>query len=277
MTWTILILVIGILLFLFGGMLLPKGDEKKPSAGKIVVKKSITLIAIILIAGSVCRLYMPYYLTAVNPIIVQEMITGMQEQQNAEKNKQIRKFVRSEGDRMMRDAPVMGNRKDAKKTIYVWTDFSCPFCRRVHGEIDRVLADRDDVRVVIKNFSIHGDLSDAPAKAVIAANIQDPEKAAKLTDMLMTRDYYSQEDLSDQSKIAEKVEASVMKFAEEVGLDTKKLKEDMEGEVVARELRNVRDLAQRFEITGTPFLIIGEQAFPGAIPADQIESALDAE
>lgn len=277
MTWTILVLVIGILLFLFGGMLLPKGDEKKPSAGKIVVKKSITLIAIILIAGSVCRLYMPYYLTAVNPIIVQEMITGMQEQQNAEKNKQIRKFVRSEGDRMMRDAPIMGNRKDAKKTIYVWTDFSCPFCRRVHGEIDRVLADRDDVRVVIKNFSIHGDLSDAPAKAVIAANIQDPEKAAKLTDMLMTRDYYSQEDLSDQSKIAEKVEASVMKFAEEVGLDTKKLKEDMNGEVVARELRNVRDLAQRFEITGTPFLIIGEQAFPGAIPADQIESALDAE
>ena len=277
MTWTILVLVVGILLFLFGGMLLPKGDEKKPSAGKIVVKKSITLIAIILIAGSVCRLYMPYYLTAVNPIIVQEMITGMQEQQNAEKNKQIRKFVRSEGDRMMRDAPIMGNRKDAKKTIYVWTDFSCPFCRRVHGEIDRVLADRDDVRVVIKNFSIHGDLSDAPAKAVIAANIQDPEKAAKLTDMLMTRDYYSQEDLSDQSKIAEKVEASVMKFAEEVGLDTKKLKEDMEGEVVARELRNVRDLAQRFEITGTPFLIIGEQAFPGAIPADQIESALDAE
>ena len=277
MTWTILVLVIGILLFLFGGMLLPKGDEKKPSAGKIVVKKSITLIAIILIAGSVCRLYMPYYLTAVNPIIVQGMITGMQEQQNAEKNKQIRKFVRSEGDRMMRDAPIMGNRKDAKKTIYVWTDFSCPFCRRVHGEIDRVLADRDDVRVVIKNFSIHGDLSDAPAKAVIAANIQDPEKAAKLTDMLMTRDYYSQEDLSDQSKIAEKVEASVMKFAEEVGLDTKKLKEDMEGEVVARELRNVRDLAQRFEITGTPFLIIGEQAFPGAIPADQIESALDAE
>lgn len=277
MTWTILVLVIGILLFLFGGMLLPKGDEKKPSAGKIVVKKSITLIAIILIAGSVCRLYMPYYLTAVNPIIVQEMITGMQEQQNAEKNKQIRKYVRSEGDRMMRDAPIMGNRKDAKKTIYVWTDFSCPFCRRVHGEIDRVLADRDDVRVVIKNFSIHGDLSDAPAKAVIAANIQDPEKAAKLTDMLMTRDYYSQEDLSDQSKIAEKVEASVMKFAKEVGLDTKKLKEDMEGEVVARELRNVRDLAQRFEITGTPFLIIGEQAFPGAIPADQIESALDAE
>lgn len=274
MTWTILVLVVGILLFLFGGMLLPKGDEKKPAAGKIVAKKCITLISIILISGSMCRLYTPFYLTAINPAIVQEMVTGMQEQQQEEKNKQIRKVVRSEGEQLMRDAPVLGNR-DAKKTIYVWTDFSCPYCRRVHGEIERVLADRDDTRVVIKNFSIHGPLSDGPAKAVIAAKLQDPEKAAALTNMLMTRDFYTQDDLKDQSKIAEKVEANVMKMAKEAGLDTEKLKEDMNGEVVARELRNVRDMAQRFEINGTPFLIIGEQAFPGAIPADQIEAALD--
>ena len=66
-----------------------------------------------------------------------------------------------------------------------------------------------------------------------------------------------------------------MKMAKEAGLDTEKLKEDMNGEVVARELRNVRELAQRFEINGTPFLIIGEKAFPGAIPYDQINDALN--
>lgn len=274
MTWTILVLVVGILLFLFGGMLLPKGDAKKPSAKNIFAHKSIKLIAVILIAGSVCRLYVPYYLTAVNPIIVQEMVNGMQEQQQAEKNKHIRKMVRSEGDKMIADAPVLGNR-DAKKTIYVWTDFSCPYCRRVHSELYRVLNERDDVRVVVKNFSIHGPLSDGPAKAVIAAKLQSPEKAAELTDMLMTREFYTQEDLKDSSKIAEKVEANVMKMAEEVGLDTEKLKEDMNGEVVARELRNVRDLAQQFEISGTPFLIIGEKAFPGAIPYSQINEALE--
>ena len=57
--------------------------------------------------------------------------------------------------------------------------------------------------------------------------------------------------------------------------DAKQLKEDMTSEVVEVELANVRDLAQRFEITGTPFLIIGEQAFPGALPASQIKAALD--
>lgn len=273
MTWTILVLVLGIALYMFGGMLL-KHDGKKPSTGIILAKKSIKIVAIILVAGSVCRLFVPYYLTNVNPAIVQDMVNGMQEQQNAEKNKQIRSYVRAKADTMVADAPVLG-KQDAKKTVFVWTDFSCPYCRRVHGELERVLADRDDVRVVVKNFSIHGPLSDAPAKAVIAAKLQSPEKSAALVNMLMNRDYYSQEDLQDQSKIGEKVEKNVMKMAEEAGLDTKQLKQDMNGEVVARELSNVRDTAQRFEISGTPFLIIGEQAFPGAIPYDQIIKALN--
>ena len=273
MTWTILILLIGIALFLFGGMLL-KGDNKKPATGATLSKKLIKLLAIILIAGSVTRLYVPYYLTSVNPGILQEMANKMQEAQQAEKNKAVRAYVRSNAAKMMADAPVLGNR-DAKKTIFVWTDFSCPYCRRVHGELARVLDERDDVRVVVKNFSIHGALSDGPARAAIAAKMQDADKAANFVDMMMTREYYNQEDLKDQSKVAEKIEANVMKFAKEAGLDTDKLKADMKNEVVTRELANVRELAQRFEINGTPFLVIGEKAFPGAIPYDQIVNALD--
>ena len=273
MTLTILVLVLGIALFLFGGALLKAGD-KKPADGAKLVKHVIKLIAIILVAGSVCRLYVPYYLTDVNPAIVQEMVQGMQEQQNKSKNKAIRKFVRENATEMIENAPVLGNR-DAEKTIYVWTAASCGYCRRVHGELDRVLNERDDVKVVIKNFSIHGAMSDGPARAMIAAKIQDADKAAKLTDMIMTREYRPEENIQDQAKLAAEIEKSVMKFAEEAGLDTAKLKEDMTGEVVAKELAQVRDLAQRFEITGTPFLIIGEEAFPGAIPAEQIKAALD--
>ena len=90
----------------------------------------------------------------------------------------------------------------------------------------------------------------------------------------MNREYYTQDDMKDQSKLADKVHANVMKLAKEAGLDVAQLEKDMKGEVVARELENVRDLAQRFEISGTPYLIIGEQAFPGAIPYNQIIDAL---
>ena len=272
MTWTILVLVLGIALYMFGGMLLKRGD-KKPAMGAIMVNKAIKVIAIIMVAGGVCRAFVPYYLTSVNPMILQEMATGMQEMQNAEKNKAIRKYVRERAFEMSENAPILGNR-DAEKTIYVWTAASCGYCRRVHGELDRVMKSRDDVRVVIKNFSIHGVMSDGPARAMIAAKMQDNAKAAKFVDMVMTREYRPAGEVKDQDKLAAQIEKKLMEFAIEAGLDTAKLAEDMNSDVVARELTNVRDLAERFEITGTPFLIINEQAFPGAIPASQILEAL---
>ena len=273
MTWTILVLILGIALYVFNGKLV-KQDAKKPSAMSVYLKKAVNVVAVLLVAGSVCRLFVPYYLTDVNPAIIQEMVEGMQAQQQAEKNKMVRKYVREHADEMIADAPVLGN-ESAENTIYVWTAASCGYCRRVHGELERVLADRDDVRVVIKNFSIHGVMSDAPARALIAAKLQGNDKAAKLVDMIMTREYRPQGKSDDQAKVAAEIEKNIMKFAEEAGLDTKQLKTDMNGEVVARELANVRDLAQIFEISGTPFLIVNEQAFPGAIPASQIKAALD--
>ena len=197
----------------------------------------------------------------------------MQSQQEKEKNTAVRKYVKKHMDDMIGDSPIAGN-VDAKNTIFLWSDYSCPYCRRVHSELARVLAERDDVRVVLKNFSIHGALSDDPAKAVIAAKIQDNAKAAALDKLLMDKEYYTQDDMKNQAKLPEKIHANVMKFAKEAGLDTKQLEKDMEGEVVQRELQNVRDLAQRFEISGTPFLIIGDQAFPGAIPYSRIVEAL---
>jgi len=272
MIWTILILILAVALYMFGGRFIKAGN-KKASGLDIIMHKGINAVAIILIAGSVCRLWTPVYLVHTNPAILQEMVQNMQAQQEQEKNKVVRKYVAKHTEEMIGGAPIAGN-VDAKKTIFLWSDYSCPYCRRVHGELARVLAERDDVRVVLKNFSIHGVLSDAPAKAVIAAKLQGNDKAAALDKLLMDREYFKPEDMKNQAKLPEIISANVMKLAKEAGLDTKKLAEDMEGDVVAAELKNVRDLSQRFEIHGTPYLIIGTEAFPGAIPYARIVEAL---
>jgi len=266
--FTVIILIAAIALYMFGC----KQDGKKAAADTIV-NKGISVIAIILIAFSVCRLFTPAYLVHTNPAILQEMVQNMQSQQEKAKVKVVRSYVKKHMKDMIGNAPIAGN-VDAKKTIFLWSDYSCPYCRRVHGELSKVLAERDDVRVVLKNFSIHGPLSDAPAKAVIAAKIQDNAKAAALDKLLMDKEYYTQSDMKDQAKLPEKIHANVMKLAKEAGLDTKQLEKDMEGDTVKAELQNVRELAQRFEISGTPFLIIGDQAFPGAIPYARIVEAL---
>ena len=287
MIWTILvsafILIVGIALYVFGGLMF-KSAAKNPSAGAVIGKRLVSVFALLMVAGSVacvvCRVYMgsyvPYYLTQENPLIIEEMVQGAQKQQQEIKNQQIREIVRENAADLVGNAPILGNR-DAKKTIYVWSAASCGYCRRVHGELDSVLKSRDDVRVVLKNFSIHGVMSDGPARAMIAATLQDADKAAKFVDLVMTREYRPGEDIKDQKKMAEAIEKNLMKFAKEAGLDTEQLKRDMGSDVVARELANVREYAQLFEISGTPFLIIGEQAFPGMIPASAINAALDAE
>ena len=270
MTWTILILVLAIALYMFSGFVV-KQDKK--SVKGLLLHRGISVVAGILIAGCVCQLWTPIYLTKRNPEILQEMVSAMQAKQEQVKNKEVRAYVTKHMDAMIGDAPIAG-KEDAAKTIFLFSDYSCPYCRRVHSELSRVLAERDDVRVVLKNFSIHGVLSDGPAKAVIAAKLQGNDKAAALDKLLMDKEYYKQEDLQKQDKLPGIINDNVMKLAKEAGLDTKKLAEDMKGEVVERELDNVRSLAQRFEIRGTPYLIIGTEAFPGAIPYSKIIEAL---
>jgi len=271
MTWTIVILVLAVALYVFGGMAVK--HDGKPQAKDIIVHKCISVIAIVLIAGCVCRLWTPTYLTKTNPGILQEMVSAMQQQQEVTKNKEVRKYVAKHMDEMIGNAPIAGN-VDGAKTIFLFSDYSCPYCRRVHAELARVLSERDDVRVVLKNFSIHGALSDAPAKAVIAAKLQGNDKAAALDKLLMDEEYYTQDDLKKQDKLPGIIDANVMKLAKKAGLDTKKLAEDMKGDYVNTELRNVQGLAQRFEIRGTPYLIIGTESFPGAIPYERIVEAL---
>lgn len=278
MIWTILILVIAAALYLFGGMLLNKGGNKKEWTPAVMyAKKAFNAVAVILLVIGVNRIGLgtEYYLTESNPMILQTMAQNMQKQGSAGvSSKEMRSFLKGNMAELVRYAPVLGN-VDAKNTIFVFTDASCPYCRRVHLELKRVLDSRDDVRVVIKNFSIHGVLSDGVAKATIAAKLQSNDKAAALFDNLMEKQYWP-DDLSNitQDKLANVINKNIMDAAKKAGLDTAQLEKDMNGEAVQRELSQVRDLAQRFQINGTPYLIIGDQAFPGAIPYEQIMQAL---
>ncbi|GHS96979.1 hypothetical protein FACS189421_02990 [Bacteroidia bacterium] len=264
--------VVGLVLFLLGGVIAPNSG-KTFSTGSHLVKKLIEAVGIVLLILGIWRIATPYYLTDVNPAILQEMAQGIQAQQQAEASKGVKSYVRGHLDEMMRNAPVMGN-VDAAKTVIVFTDTSCPFCQRVHGELNRVMADHSDVRVVVKAMSIHGPLSDFPAKAIMAAKIQDNAKAVAFFDAIMTGGKYWPDDMTDGSKVEAAVKKNILAIAGQVGLDVTRLEQDVNSPTVSEEMSQVNSLAQRFQIGGTPFLIIGDQAFPGAIPYDQIVQAL---
>ena len=259
-------------LFILGGLLFTFAG-KKVSTGKNFVQKLLSAFGVVIIAGAVVQLWTPVYLTSVNPEMIKNMADSYEKYMKEQQSKEVREYVKDHMDEMIANAPIVGD-VEAKNTIFLWSDYSCPYCRRVHAELVKVMEENKDVRVVLKNFSIHGALSDAPAKAVIAAKIQDNAKAAELDRLLMAKEYYTQEDLKNQAKLADTIQANVMKLAKEAGLDTKKLAEDMKGDIVRAELMNVRMLAQQFGIQGTPYLIVNDTAFPGMVPAHVIIDAL---
>lgn len=276
MIWTIIFLVVAVVLFIGVGACLHQ-DGKTFSAVKHIAKRVLEIVAIALLVIGInrCGLGTHYYVTQGNPNMLQEMADAMQSQKTAGASKEIKKYLKGHADEMAKNAPIIGD-PEAKKTIFLFSAASCGYCRRVHGELARVVADYPDVRVVVKNFSIHGVMSDYPAKATIAAKMQGNDKAAALDEMIMTQEYYDQNDMQGKSQedVAKIIKKNILAMAEKVGLDIKKLDEDTESSTVRSELAQVRDLANQFQIGGTPFLIIGDQAFPGAIPYDQIVQAL---
>ncbi|MCL1892420.1 MAG: thioredoxin domain-containing protein [Alphaproteobacteria bacterium] len=269
MTWTILALIIAVALYMFGTEYI-KLDPKKSKVMHNIVHKSVHLVAIALLIVGVARIWTPVYLTSVNPGIVMEMVKGAQAAEQNKSSGEIKKYVKKNMDRMMENAPIMGN-EAGSKTIFFFTDMLCPYCARAHSELARVVEDNSDVRVVIKNMPLpmHGEEAVMAARATIAAKIQSNAKAIALDEALM-KDFAKwavKNDLKASTK-------NVMDLAKKAGLDTERLEKDMKGDVVRNELAQVSELAQRFGIQGTPFLIVGDQAFPGAVPAAQIKQAL---
>ncbi|MDR2268733.1 MAG: DsbA family protein [Rickettsiales bacterium] len=272
MTWTILILAIAVILYVFAGKL-AGADGKKPLPATPFIKKGVNIVSIILLIIGVNRLGVgtSYYLADSNPAILQEMANNMQSQEREKSSRLVRKYVKEHSEEMAKWAPVLGDEK-AAKTIFVWSAADCPYCRRVHNELTRVLAENKDVRVVIKNFPVHGEISDIPGRWTIAAKIQSNAKSAALYEKIMANQYWGDNhNAKDLNKIITK---NLQKYAKEVGLDVSKLEKDLNGPEVAQELAQVRELAQQFQISGTPYLIIQDQVFPGAIPYSQIMNAL---
>lgn len=135
-------------------------------------------------------------------------------------------------------SPVKGP-ENAPVTIIVFTDFECPYCKKLPPIIDQVLANNpENVRVVLKNMPltrIHP-MAESAARAALAAHLQG--KFWQYHDQLFASPRLSQAVLED--------------IAAKLGLDMKKFKQDMGSMVVRANLAKDMQMAQAAGVNGTP-------------------------
>ncbi len=158
------------------------------------------------------------------------------------------------------DAPIRG-KADALVTIVEFSDFQCPFCRRLQPALEEVLARHGgDVRLVWKNFPLafHRDARPAAALALQAQAVGGDTRFWRAHDLL----FASQRDLG---------EPALARVARDLGLDAATtLGAVRRGKFDARIDADIRE-GKRVGVNGTPVLYVNGRMLPGARPAAQLE------
>lgn len=196
-----------------------------------------------------------------NPEVIMEALQRLEEREQAAQQEAVKTVLESRADQLLHDpdSPVGGN-PEGDVTLVEFFDYNCPYCRRVAPTVEKAIAADPELRVVYKEFPVLGPGSVVTAKAALASRRQG--KYLAFHDALMRR----------KGRLNEE---SVLKVAQSVGLDVKRLKADMDDETIAKAIRRNRELARALQINGTPGFVVGEKVIPGAVDLKSLQAAID--
>ena len=193
-----------------------------------------------------------------NPEIVMEAVAILEARQAEAQAASQAEVLSRERDTLERDpnAPVLGN-PEGDVTVVEFFDYNCPYCRRAKPEIEALLAADPDVRLVYREWPILGEGSVFATRAALAAREQG-----------LYEDFHWA--LMGMSGRAE--ESSVLRIAEDIGLDIAQLRRDMEAPEIDAHIETSMRLAQALGITGTPSFVVGNALVPGVVDAEQLQT-----
>ena len=184
-----------------------------------------------------------------NPELIRDVLTELAIAEQTAREQAAYSLVRND-----EDDPAIGP-ADAAVTIYEFSDYNCGYCKRIFADLQSVLSELPDVKLVVKEFPILAESSVVAAKAAIAA-----QRQGKFPDFHRTM-------MTWRGRIDEK---AVLSAARTAGLEIDRLQTDMEDDLTLSVLTKTRAAATALEIRGTPALVIGDRLIPGAISKTEI-------
>lgn len=196
-----------------------------------------------------------------NPGIVFEAAQLFEEQQQASQALVAAQVLATERDALERDpnAPVLGN-PEGDVTVVEFFDYNCPYCRRVKPHMEALLAADPNVRVVYREWPILGEGSVFAARAALASRNQ-----GKYDEF-----HWAMMGLNGRAE-----EATVIRVAEEIGLNIAQLRRDMNAPEIDEHIETSMRLSRAIGFSGTPSFVIGDNLAPGLIDADQMISMVN--
>jgi protein-disulfide isomerase len=158
------------------------------------------------------------------------------------------------------DVPVTGNLQ-GDITIVEWSDYQCPYCRKLEPELRQVVHDDGKVRLVLKDWPILGPISVVAARMALACKFQD--KYDQAHDAL----------IGVNSKLTE---PRIDELLAGAGIDVDRVKRDLasNAKTIDAILARNNDQATAFGFRGTPSFIVGKFRVPGVLTIAEFEQVI---
>ena len=191
-----------------------------------------------------------------NPEIVLEAVQII-EQREQERQAAAAAAVLSENRDILENdpnAPVLGN-ADGDVTVVEFFDYNCPYCRRVKPQIEALLEADPNVKLVYREWPILGDGSVFAARAALASREQGK---------------YEEFHWALMGMAGRAEEATVIRVAEEIGLDVAELRRGMNAPEIDAHIAASMEMSRALGFNGTPSFVIGDALVPGVIEAEQM-------
>ncbi|EDM75719.1 DSBA-like thioredoxin domain protein [Plesiocystis pacifica SIR-1] len=166
------------------------------------------------------------------------------------------------------DRPMKG-KAEALVTIVEYSDFECPYCRKVLPTLTQIEEEYgDDVRVVFRQQPLPMHKNAKPAAlAALAAHKQD--KFWEMHDALFEKAGSERGALGKEGVYSE--------LATQLGLDVAKFEADMKDPELAKMIAEDQKVAQQFGAGGTPAFFVNGRFVSGAQPFEAFKAIIDQE
>ena len=198
-----------------------------------------------------------------NPEVLVEALNAMEAERLANEAENDKLLVAANKAEIFEDGHSwIGGNPDGDLTIVEFIDYRCGYCRSIAPQVDEVVAEDGNIRLILKEFPILGQESDLASRYAIAVKQIAGGDA-----------YKTVHDKLYEMRGAVTIE-SLNAISQELGFEADAIVQRMNTEEVSAEIRKNRQLAEKMQIMGTPTFVIGPELLRG-IPSTGLASAVE--